>query len=230
MADDTTNVTAPAPAAAPTTKAPAAANDRFGGGGQRRGPGGGGQGGQRRGPGGNRKRQDSQPRDAREGDLIEKVVHINRCAKVVKGGRRFSFSALVVVGDKKGRVGLGFGKANEVADSIRKATEAAKKNMETVCLKNSTIPHEVFGVHGGSKILLKPASEGTGLIAGPGVRAVTEAAGIKDLLTKSLGSSNPGNVVKATLEALRQLRQKETIYKTRGKVLREKVVAEVVAA
>jgi small subunit ribosomal protein S5 len=229
---DATNITAPAPAAAPaapTEARPAEHRGGPGGGNRRGGPGGGGNNNRRGGPGGNRKRQDSQRNDRGESDLIEKVVHINRCAKVVKGGRRFSFSALIVVGDRKGRVGLGFGKANEVADAIRKATDGAKKNMETICLKGGTIPHEVLGIHGGSKVLLRPASEGTGLIAGPAVRAVTEAAGVKDLLTKSLGSSNPGNVVKATLEALRQLRPKEQIYKTRGKTIRTKSDVKVEA-
>jgi small subunit ribosomal protein S5 len=149
---------------------------------------------------------------------IEKVVFINRCAKVVKGGRRFSFSALVVLGDGKGSVGIGFGKANEVAESIRKANEDARKNQEKVSLYRTTIPHQVLGEFGGSKVLMRPASIGTGLIAGGGVRAVVEAAGIQDLLAKSLGSSNPSNVVKATLEGLRQLRQKDQILKARGKL------------
>lgn len=147
-----------------------------------------------------------------EGDsLFEKVVHINRCAKVVAGGRRFSFSALVVVGDQAGNVGVGYGKAKEVPECIRKGTEQAKKNMKPVALKNNTIPHEVLGHHDGGRIMLRPAVPGTGVIAGGGVRAVLEAAGVKDVLTKSLRSNNPGAMVFATLHALKQLRTRETI-------------------
>ena len=148
----------------------------------------------------------------REEDLFEKVVHINRCAKVVKGGRRFSFSALVVSGDRAGKVGIGFGKAQEVAECIKKASEASKKQMAEVNITPNTIPHRVLGEHGGGRVLLRPASPGTGLIAGGGVRAVVEAAGIKDVLAKSMGSNNHGNVVKATLDALNQLRTKEEVY------------------
>ena len=156
------------------------------------------------------------------GDSVEKVVHINRCAKVVKGGRRFSFSALVVSGDKNGRVGWGFGKANEVADAIKKATEASRKKMNLVHLNNNTIPHEVIGEHGGGHIMLKPASPGTGIIAGGGARAVLEAAGVKDVIGKSFGSSNHANVVKATLAALHALRPKDEILRARGKEIKER--------
>ncbi len=156
------------------------------------------------------------------GGFIEKVVHINRCAKVVKGGRRFSFSALVVSGDQHGRIGIGFGKANEVADAIKKATEASKKQMITIKLHENTIPHQVTGRHGGGHILLKPAGPGTGIIAGGGARAVLEAVGVKDILAKSLGSSNHSNVVKATIDALVQLRLADDIFRARGKKPREK--------
>jgi small subunit ribosomal protein S5 len=155
-------------------------------------------------------------------ETTEKVVFINRCAKVVKGGRRFSFSALIVSGNHNGRVGIGFGKANEVSEAIRKATESAKKRMVEVAIHENTIPHEVLGEFGGGRVLLKPASPGTGVIAGGGVRAVIEAAGIRDVLAKSLGSSNPANVVKATLDALTTLRPKDAIFKIRGKPITAK--------
>ncbi len=166
----------------------------------------------------------SAPASSREisENTFEKVVHINRCSKVVKGGRRFSFSALVVSGDRDGRVGFGFGKAQEVSECIKKSSEASKKQMMSVNITHNTIPHPVIGEHGGARVLLFPASPGTGLIAGGGVRAVVEAAGIKDLLAKSMGSNNPANVVKATLNALEQLRTKEQIYSARGKRLAEK--------
>ena len=165
------------------------------------------------------KRSDSRNIDkapAKKGDTTEKVVFINRCAKVVKGGRRFSFSALIVAGDHDGSVGVGFGKANEVSEAIRKASEAARKSMEKVSLHENTIPHETIGQYGGGRVLLRPASPGTGVIAGGGVRAVVEAAGIRDVLAKSLGSSNHANVVKATLAALRSLRRRDEILKVRG--------------
>lgn len=155
-------------------------------------------------------------------DSVEKVVHINRCAKVVKGGRRFSFSALVVSGDRQGKVGLGFGKANEVADAIKKATEASRKHMIRVNLLNQTIPHDTVGRHGGGHILLRPASPGTGIIAGGGARAVLEAAGVKDVIGKSLGSSNHSNVVKATIAALTSLRPPDEILRARGKEVKER--------
>lgn len=153
-------------------------------------------------------------------DIVEKVVFINRCAKVVKGGRRFSFSALIVCGDRKGKVGCGFGKANEVSEAIRKASEAAKKHMVKIAVRENTIPHEVSGEFGGGRVLLRPASPGTGVIAGGGVRAVIEAVGIRDVLAKSLGSSNHANVVKATIKALSGLRPRDEIMKTRGKTIR----------
>src|ERR1700761_1225762 len=171
---------------------------------------------QNRGP-----RRDRNDKPKEQSDIAEKVVFINRCAKVVKGGRRFSFSALIVSGDRKGKVGFGFGKANEVSEAIRKASEAAKKSLITVATQENTIPHDVIGEHGGGRVLLRPASPGTGIIAGGGVRAVVEAAGIRDVLAKSLGSSNHANVVKATIGALQQLRLREQIFETRGLSLKK---------
>lgn len=153
--------------------------------------------------------------------LVEKVVYVNRCAKVVKGGRRFSFSALIVVGDQKGKVGYGFGKANEVSDAIRKGTDAAKRAMKKVVVVNDTLPHEIYTEFGGAKIVLKPAAPGTGLVAGEKVRAVLEAAGVSNVIAKSLGSSNSANVVKATMKAMLAMRTADQVLSARGKKKKE---------
>jgi len=166
-------------------------------------------------------RRDSQHSQAPESDLKERVVHINRVAKVVKGGRRFSFSALVVVGDGSGRVGYGVGKAKEVPEAIRKAVERARKGMVSVPLSDGTIPYQVEGDFGAGRVLMRPAGAGTGVIAGGGIRAVVEMAGIQNVLTKCLGSHNPHNMVKATMAALAQLDHPATIAVRRGKDLRE---------
>jgi small subunit ribosomal protein S5 len=219
---------APAPESGAEAEAPvspglgsaSAGGERPGGGG---GPGGGGRfGGNRFGGRGPRRPRQPDSEQGQGSDLVEKVVFINRSAKVVKGGRRFSFSALVVVGDKKGRVGVGLGKGNEVSDAIRKGGEIAKNQMVAVSLKGHTIPHEVLSRYCGAQVLLRPASPGTGVIAGKTVRAVLESVGIKDILSKSLGSKNAANVVKATLTGLQRLRLREDIYLSRGLSIRKK--------
>ena len=217
------------PAAAPAASAPGApassgapgalgAPGRSGPGGDRRGPGGpGGPGGRRNGPGGPGRgpRRDNR-NDAPASEFNDKVVHINRCSKVVKGGRRFNFAALIVAGDGKGRVGVGYGKAKEVPDAIRKGTDRAHRALVRVNLRGNTIPHEVIGHADGGVVMLRPAAPGTGLIAGGGVRAVLEVAGYKDVLSKSMGSNNPQAVVKATLDGLAKLRTLEQIKALRA--------------
>jgi small subunit ribosomal protein S5 len=218
VADETNIPVTPAAEAPATSAAPEPQRERGG-----RGQGRGGRGG---GGGFGRRPRNDQQGDKSGEDLMEKVVFINRSAKVVKGGRRFNFSALVVVGDKKGKVGVGLGKASEVADAIRRGGEMARNNMLEVSLNGPTIPHEVNSHYDGAKILLRPASPGTGIIAGKTVRAVLESAGVKDVLSKSLGSKNAANVVKATMKALLSLRLREAIYKARGIEMKKVKAAE----
>lgn len=166
-------------------------------------------------------RNEREPRELEQPEFEERVVTINRVTKVVKGGRRFRFAALVVIGDKKGRVGFGSGKANEVPDAIRKAIESAKKNMINVPIVNTTIPHTVTGVYGAGSVLLRPAAEGTGVIAGGPVRAVLELAGVSDILSKTLGSRTKVNMVRATFEGLKNLSTVEQVAARRGKTVEE---------
>jgi small subunit ribosomal protein S5 len=160
-------------------------------------------------------------RDGAEKEFVEKLVKLNRTAKVVKGGRRFSFSALTVIGDRKGKVGFGFGKANDVSEAIRKSIEKAKRNMVILPVKNGTIPHEIIGIFKASRVLLKPACSGTGIIAGGAVRAIMEAGGVTDVLSKSIGASSQYNVVKATFNCISRMMDARTVAKNRGKSLNE---------
>ena len=168
-----------------------------------------------------RDRDRNRDREPAEKEFVEKLVKLNRTAKVVKGGRRFSFSALLVVGDRKGSVGYGFGKANDVSEAIRKSAEKAKRNMVKLPIKNGTIPHEIQGLFKASRVLLKPACSGTGIIAGGAVRAIMEAGGVTDVLSKSIGAASSYNVVKATFECINRMMDAKTVGKNRGKPLTE---------
>jgi small subunit ribosomal protein S5 len=165
--------------------------------------------------------RDNRDRDRDKGDFIEKLVKLNRTAKVVKGGRRFSFSALTVVGDRKGNVGYGFGKANDVSEAIRKSIDRAKRNMIKMPVKNGTIPHEVAGLYKSATVIMKPACSGTGIIAGGPVRAIMEAGGVSDLLSKSIGARNPVNVVKAVFQGIGTMMDAKAISKNRGKAIKD---------
>ncbi len=206
---------APAPTQEKAPEQPSRESDNN----HRGGPG----GGRGRGRGRGRPQRQAPPKPMTDDgkELTEKVVFINRCATATKGGRRFSFSALMVSGDKEGRVGVGFGKAQEVSECIRKGSDDAKRSLVRMKIVDGTIPHEVQAEHGGGVVLLKPACPGTGIIAGGGVRAVCEAVGITDVLGKSLGSNNHSNVVKATMKALSQLRTREEVLASRGKKVKE---------